>query len=58
MKKVDKQKKCLAFVKANLKIEKDSEGFIVKYECNVLNQLREMNAILEDCNKKLEDYMN
>lgn len=58
MKKVDKQKKCLAFVKANLKVEKDSEGFIVKYECNVLNQLREMNAILEDCNKKLEDYMN
>ena len=43
MKKVDKLRGCLKFVKTN--------GV-------VLDQLKNMNAILEDCNKKLEDYMN
>lgn len=43
MKKVDQRKNCLKFVKSN---------------GTVLDHLKTMNAVLDDCNKKLEDYMN
>jgi dynein heavy chain len=43
MKKVDKMKNCLKFVKNNQ---------------TELDRLKHMNAVLDDCNKKLEDYMN
>jgi dynein heavy chain len=43
MKKVDKAKNCLKFVKQ----------FPV-----TLEELKKNNTILDDCNKKLEDYMN